>query len=469
MSEFRPLSEVLSFSNRKFNRAFWIWAIVTLVSFPIVMTSAALLPIFYLLLTAGLVVSDRKFPLIFLYIISLPTNGLIPREDFLVGGIGIQQVLALGALVAVLRIRVSNGIDVFKEIAYKLLILLLVYLVYTSFKNALFDMHGTHWVDAVKRLVNVTILYAPVLLLIRKMGNPIIAEWSQIAVFLGVVNMAIFCFVSPFLPDFGFYSLGTEMVGFARDADEYNRFTGVIGDGDSNTLGAFFVIACGFYLARPISLRRSFIIKAVVILSAIGVALTASRTALVSLLFVGVLFFMSAGKTKLKAQMLVGVVLLAVAAAPLWETVFERMAESGTEQFDTGSTGNRIGKWLAYLQHFIAHPTTFVYGASSPLFIGFNNRFIVAHNFYIQVIYNAGLFFLAGFAFLYAKLFRFMTKGTAAFRLDLIVFPLLAITFFVSDVGAFIYFIIFLALNRMGKGRPDAVPPTTSGSTDEIS
>jgi hypothetical protein len=145
--------------------------------------------------------------------------------------------------------------------------------------------------------------------------------------------------------------------------------------------------------------------------------------------------------------MAVATLLLFVLAAPIWETVLTRLTESGAEQLDTQSSGNRIGKWIIYVQHFLDHPSTFFRGASTPVFIGFNERFIVAHNFYIQVVYNAGAFFLLGFIGIYVKVFRLMFNGGTAYRLDLIVIPLMAITFFVSDIGAFLYFILFLATN----------------------
>ncbi|MFT4680873.1 MAG: hypothetical protein ACI9FU_000342 [Granulosicoccus sp.] len=447
------LSEIINFRNPKFNRAFWIWATIAAISIPIVMVSGMLLPVFFLAVAGGLLLLDMKFPLLVLYIIYLPTNGLIPRDDFLVGGIGIQQVLGLAALIAILRIRVTNPTDVFKRLAGSMLLLLLGYLVYTSFKNAVFDMHNTLWLDAVKRLVNVSIVYLPILLMIRKMGNSIVSEWAQIGVFLGVLNMGVFCFLSPLLPDLGFYSLGTEMVGIARDADAHNRFTGVIGDGDSNTLGAFFVIACGFYMARPVALRRSMLLKTVVGLGSIGIALTASRTALLSLFMLGLLFFSSPGKGKLKMQIAIGVIFMLIAAAPLWETVFARLTESGSDQLNTQSTGNRIGKWLFYFEHFKAVPSTFIAGSPKMIFAGFNNKFLVAHNFYIQVIYNAGALFLAGFIFLYSRIFSLMMRGISQYRIDMLILPLLAITFFVSDTGAFIYFIIFLSLYRL-RDRP---------------
>jgi hypothetical protein len=271
--------------------------------------------------------------------------------------------------------------------------------------------------------------------------------------------MAIFCFLSPYLPELGFYSLGIQEIGVAIDADQYDRYTGIIGDGDSNTLGAFFVIASGFLFSHPVALRRSSLLKTLLILCTVGIALTASRTALISLGMVAVLFFSTPGKGKLKMQMAVATLLLFVLAAPIWETVLTRLTESGAEQLDTQSSGNRIGKWIIYVQHFLDHPSTFFRGASTPVFIGFNERFIVAHNFYIQVVYNAGMPFLIGFVMIYTKIFRLMLAGVGTYRMDLILLPLLAITFFVSDIGAFIYFILFFATNCVADSSTASVRP----------
>jgi hypothetical protein len=168
------------------------------------------------------------------------------------------------------------------------------------------------------------------------------------------------------------------------------------------------------------------------------------------------LFFSAPGKGKLKTQIVFVILIIAIAFAPLWETVLTRLTESGAEQLNLESTGNRIGKWLFYFQHFKNVPSTLIFGSPEIIFAGFNGRFLVAHNFYIQVIYNAGVPFLLGFFYLYSRIFTTMTRGLSQNRIDMLILPLLAITFFVSDVGAFIYFIIFLALYRMKEKKEDA-------------
>ena len=442
------LTDWINIKNAFFRRAALTYGFVALVGFFLVVINAKLLPLLFLIVGAGLFFLDKKFLLVVLYLVYVPTNGLINRDEFLLGVLGIQQILSLLVFASLIRVKVSSrSITDLQKLASSLLLILLAYVSYTYFKNAMYGLVETSWSDAVKKSINAWILYGPLVLLIRRSASDTIKGWLAVGTFLGVFNQAVFCFLSPFLPQLGFYSLGTEAFFSSGSDGDVSRYVGVMGNGDSNSLGVFFVIAIGFYLSRAASFNRSLAIKLLCGLCVLAIALTASRTAFLSLIIVGMIFLFKGGSKKVRIQLIFGSLLIAAISSPLWDTLMVRLTGAGAEQLSTDTSSNRIGKWLLYFQHFIDNPTTFIWGSSKTLFIGFNEIFIVAHNFYIQVVYNAGLVFLFLFLNQLIKLFKLILNKISVYNLIYIVVPFLAITLFVSDYGIFMYFCVFLALN----------------------
>ena len=441
------LNDWINFKNPAFRTVFMLYAVVAVLGFALVVANAKLLPLFFLVLSIALFLLNKKMLLLVLYIVYLPTNGLINREDFLLGVFGIQQILGILTFVALAKVKSTNKLTVFQKIAGRLMLVLIVYMVYTFLKNAFFGLMDANWVDAIKKVLNTIVLFGPLLLVLKKCTSDTIKGWTAMGVFFGVLNQAVYCFLSPVLPELGFYSLGTEAFFASSGTADVSRYIGVMGNGDSNTLGAFFVMSVGFFLSRPDSFNKSTLIKIVAALCVLAVALTASRTAFLSLALIGMLFLSKRGSGKIKFQLILGVILIAALSSPLWDTLLSRLSGAGAEQLNTDTSSNRIGKWLLYFDHFVSHPTTFLYGSSEVILIGFKDIFIAAHNFYIQVVYNAGLVFLVLFAKQYMSILKLMIDNFSNFRLIFILIPFMAITFFVSDFGIFVYFSVFLALS----------------------
>lgn len=424
-----------------------LFASVGIVGFLLVLINAKLLPVFFLLIGTLLFILDKKSLLIVLYVIYVPTNGLINRTDFIFSLLGIQQILGILTFISLLRVKVPVGsITKLQKLAVRLMMVLLVYVSYTYLKNAMFGLQDMGWTDAFKKILNVAVLYGPLVLLLRKCGSDSIKGWVLLGAFFGVINQVVYCYLSPFLPGLGFYSQGTEAFFSTGLEDDVSRYVGIMGNGDSNTLGVFFVMSIGFFLSHSASFNRSLIIKVLCGFAAVAIALTASRTAFLSLGIVGMIFLAQDGSKKVRFQLIIGALLIGAVSSPLWDTLLTRLSGAGAEQLSTDTSGNRIGKWLLYFQHFVSHPLTFLRGSSEPILIGFNNVFIAAHNFYIQVIYNAGLGILALFIMQYFNLFKLMFRKIPSRNLIYIVFPFLAITIFVSDYGIFMYFCVFLVL-----------------------
>lgn len=449
------LSDWITPRNKVFRQTAVLYSFVAVAGFFLVVLNARLLPIFFLIVGFVLLLLDKKLLLISLYIIYVPTNGLIDRSDFLGGILGIQQILGILALAILPKIRVtSKHLPKLQKLGSDLLLILLLYLSYTFLKNAFFGLFETSFADAVKKVLNLVLLYGPLLLILRKCTSDVVKGWVVVAACIGVFNQVIYCFLSPYLPDLGFYSLGTEAFFTRTDVEGVGRFVGVMGNGDSNSLGAFFVLAVGFFLSHPRSLNRSSIIKGLAALCVVAIALTGSRTAFLSLVIIVMYFLIKGGNSKARLQFMLGAIIVIAVSSPLWDTLLLRLSDASTEQLSANTSSNRIGKWLLYIKHFVERPLTFIRGSSETILIGFNNIFIAAHNFYIQVVYNAGLGFLILFFYQFLLLGKIIAKSASNNPLIYIALPFFAITNFVSDYGIFIYFCLFVALFSL---RSDAV------------
>lgn len=451
------LSDWITPRNKAFRQTALLYSFVAVAGFFLVVLNAKLLPVFFLIVGATLFLLDKKLLLISLYLIYVPTNGLIDRSDFLGGILGIQQILGVLAFAVLPKFRViQKPSPKLQRLASDLLLVLLLYLSYTFFKNAFFGLFETSFADAVKKVLNLILLYGPLLLILRKCTADIIKGWVVIAAFLGVLNQVLYCYLSPYLPDLGFYSLGTEAFFSRTDVEGVGRFVGVMGNGDSNSLGVFFVLAIGFFLSHPRSFNRSSLIKGLAALCVVAIALTGSRTAFLSLVIIVILFLIKGGSSKARLQFMLGAIVVIAVSSPLWDTLLLRLSDASTEQLTADTSSNRIGKWLLYFKHIVERPLTLIRGSSETILIGFNNIFIAAHNFYIQVVYNAGLGFLTLFIYQFFLLARIIAKSASNNPLVYIALPFFAITNFVSDYGIFIYFCLYVALYSISRDEADA-------------
>jgi hypothetical protein len=387
--------------------------------------------------------------LLFFYIILLPTNGIIDKEHFLFSFLGLKQIVAVfsGAYLYGLykkdkRFITDDNFQLASKTIGDLILLFILYNVYTYFKNAYWGLQEYDFVLAFNKSINNIIMYFPLFQLSRLMQLPGVYKTVDRAIIFGIANMILFMLLSPYLPGIGVKSIGTELTEFIDT--NYSRYAGIIADGDSNTLGVLFVLCIGFFLNQIKNYPRN-IVLVLIGLCCIGVALSASRTAFISLVSILLLFFFKDGKTKYKIQLALLFVLFAFISYPLWSLLLDRLTLSG-EQLNTQTDSNRVGKWILYFQFIINNPITFIAGTNNELKIGWGDVFYTAHNMYIQILYNAGLFFVFMFVRNYYKIISAWKKIKRTKNIYYIMLPFLFLTFFVSDMGIFYYFIVFLFL-----------------------
>ncbi|MCG3165864.1 MAG: hypothetical protein POELPBGB_01639 [Bacteroidia bacterium] len=408
--------------------------------------------IFFLLiffLISFYVFSAKPEYLIFFYIVLLPTNGIIDKEHFLFSFLGLKQIVAVfsGAYLYGLykndkKFIPDDNFQLASKTVGNLILLFILYNVYTYFKNAYWGLQEYDYIIAFNKSANNIIMYFPLFQLSRLMALPKLNKTVSRAIIFGIANMIIFTFISPQLSLLGIKSVGTQMYEF--DQSSFSRYVGVTADGDSNTMGVFFVLCIGFFLNQINNYSKSTVFI-LIGLCLVGVALSGSRTAFFSLVVIIFLFFTNDKKSKKKFQLSAIFVLFTVISFPLWSLLIDRLALA-TDQLNTESDSNRIGKWLLYFDFILSNPITFLAGTNNELKIGWGDVFYSAHNMYIQILYNAGLFFVLMFVRNYYKIIIAWRKIKTSKNIYYIMMPFLFLTFFVSDMGIFYYFIVFLFL-----------------------
>ena len=201
-------------------------------------------PLFIALLAFILIFLKKKEMVFILFLVSLTTNNLIPKENFFLGFIGIQQVLGLISFLLLFKNKRTkiNLNEPSLAIINKLLFFIVLYVVYTTFKNAYFGIFGANSIMVITRVINFPFLiYVSYLIINKPINNKIIAFRASIAsmIFLGVTSV-----FSSFFIVLGYY--------ISIDGEKMDRFNGFTGNGDANTLALIMVIGFAMILNKII-------------------------------------------------------------------------------------------------------------------------------------------------------------------------------------------------------------------------
>lgn len=388
---------------------------------------------------------------VFLFIFFIPTNDIFLTEDFIMSFIGIKQIIGVSMLVyyAVRKKYIDRAMQQscnratrdMVNLLVKMIYLMMAYWIYRNFKDAYFGLLEMDYTKAALKSVNSFLflfgLIPFIKILLSLKGESFILN----SLYFAVLNMLLFSFLSPYLPALGLKSIGTEITEF--DISNYQRYAGIVPDGDSNTLGVFFVMTALFFLMFSKKFRNWQLLS-VLSGSFFIVALSGSRTAFITLLLGVVLYMMYSRNKTLKLRLILLLPLIVALAMPFLSMLFDRLSLSN-EQFDTNTESNRIGKWLLYIEFFLQNPVTFITGAQTELLIGWGNIFYAAHNVYITMVYFSGLLFPGIFLIIQYKILKSCYRLRMLPDLLLIYMPFFFLTMFVSDLGILYGFVLYFA------------------------
>lgn len=378
-----------------------------------------------------------------LLIVYLLSNGFIGREYNMGGLFGVQQISAIvGLLFLVSGTNLANGINYTKKRfnLFKFPLYFLIFLaLYTNVKNYYFEIFNITISAVFFRSVNIYLINITLILVLKKFINS--SDFWKRAVNFCFVFFALSTFFSENLANSGFYTIAEE-----TEFESVKRLYGFYGNGDSNTMAGVAAIFIGYLLHKTeISNLSTFNSIFIIILGVLGFAvigIAASRTALISVLAISAFFlirllFSSNSKGK-NVFLFIFIMLFSI---PFLGFVFNRLITQSEDQvYEVEDTSNRIGKWVYYLNYFSENPITYLIGAKDELGVGWDNKFHVAHNLFVQLVYNGGIFFLIGFIIWIIHLIKFgLRSGHSFFYISL---PFFLCIMTLSDIGVLYFFLI---------------------------
>ena len=346
------------------------------------------------------------------------------------GFIGAQQISAIICFL-ILKTRKNNPTKLYSPgllLTNKFLSFLLFYIIYTAFKNMYFDIFNTDIGVVASRVINYSFLTYIIYLIFNKTSHNKLVSYR--AMLSSVIFLGITSIISNYLIPFGYY--------ISIEGDALDRYNGFIGNGDANTLALVMVIGFAMILNKiAISGWDSYLFIPISI-SIISIGLSGSRSGFLLLIATIIIFLIQIkGKKFVNGAFLF--LILTFLSAPILETNINRLKNASKEQANVNVTSNRVGKWILYTNYFLNNPKSFLLGADKELEVGWNGSYLVAHNIYLQIIYNAGIIFLIYYIHLICRfiLKRQYYEGNILIML----IPLVVGTLFISDYGALFFYL----------------------------
>jgi hypothetical protein len=370
-----------------------------------------------------------------LFIIILLSNGIITREDYISQVIGIQQVLVVLTLIYLItqRVAIINSPPLISNTIY-LTIYVLLYISYTTFKNSYFGIFDATIESSLFKITNLLLLSIVLILILRNH-----TEYNHI-VANGLIAAAVFLSLT------AIFSGTFQSLGFYTEISEdgyISRVNGFIGNGDANTLALVLILSIALLLNLP-QWRNNTISKLLLLpLFLFTIGITGSRSGLILLIIIFILTVLKKN-TRKNYFLVLGLTITVILSTFFFQATLDRFSNVQEEQFSTApGTSNRIGKWIFYYNHIINEQYSLLRGSSKEISLGWKGEFLVAHNFYIQCVYNAGMLFLVGFLFILIK--YFYIRGTSRSNILILIIPTAIGIFYISDIGIINFFILAVA------------------------
>ena len=297
---------------------------------------------FYFILSIVLFFTKKEY-LIILFILFLPTNGIISSDDYLFGILGINQINFISMMLFFLSIKNNNKPTLIQNNIKFLIYALIVSYAFEYFKDAVYGIGSTpNFTSASRKFINLLSKYIPLLLLINNLNHPKIFNLTFSSIFPSIFGLVVYAFFSSFLPEIGLKSFGNEVSSFGID-----RVYGVVADGDSNTFGTLIAMSIGFILLAN-SKSSKIIYNLLILICLLAVASSGSRASIISLILVLLVYYFISSFDPRKLWFILIISLVVVFSFESWIHIVDRFSLVD-QQFNTETSSNRIGKWILYI------------------------------------------------------------------------------------------------------------------------
>jgi hypothetical protein len=401
-----------------------------------------------IIIFGGLVVFlSRNQPklIISLYIYFISLNSIIGTQ-YNVFVVGFDEIVFISFLFFFLNSKTKvEKEDRIQKYSIRIVILIAFLQFYATSKGILLGIDNEHSVYYVaKNLFKIIVRYYPLIILIKNVRVSNYRFYIIAGILLAVITIVSSQPFTDTLISLGFniksplYSMHEVDGGALRSMGFYGA------GGDENSLGGFLSIIFGLGIILYENDKKLKIINTLLILLPfLGVFYTASRTAILCLSFIMFMFVIrNFNNAKLiKITITLGLLFIAFSST-IYSSFMRFFADSAINAISLeSSSSGRVYKWVRYLIFINNNPITYLIGNITQ--IDFNRS---VHNYFILIIYSAGLtpFFI--FISNIVKIITSYIKNGKNYNILYLIIPFLMIIGTVNSAGAGIYVWIILPL-----------------------
>jgi len=405
---------------------------------------------FYILYTLFLFIVDTKYVITF-FVYHLPLLPIISTEHKLFSLLGPEEIIYGTSFLVLLFIQKkylkADKLNKYQQISISFIYFLFLVNLYIIIKDIFLGLDpdktkGLFYIF--KNFVRSFLYYMSLVLLIKLIYFKGLYEYIIVGIKYAVVTITISMLFTKELMSIG---AGIALKpGLTNEilSGQYQRYLGFYGaGGDENSVGIFLVAAFGFFLAlfeRTGDLKKYIVFMGFAVL---GSFLTGSRTTFLALAFVILIFLITnkSGYAKI-VFLILGVIFYFVFTKQI-ELVLQRFIDPSAIKAINPNEEGRVGKWIIYGNWIMNHLETLLFGNQRN--ITYNRA---PHNYFVYLIYHAGLFVLIIFIkwfYRLIKLFEFrLSSTTLKNAYYLLPFPFVLMT--VNSFGSAIYLWLYLPI-----------------------
>lgn len=379
--------------------------------------------------------------IIVLYIIILPTAGIIPSDYNLFGIFGLDEFISIFTLYYLFTHRFINGTKFYiQRISTKVIVIIMFIFLLTNYTNAYYQIYEGSYFIVVKRLLFFILKYSPLVFVILHLRNYKLRKNVLIGIFISIFVIVLSQISTPHLAQIGLYTFDdSEFAGLARNIESIGRFSGIY-NGDPNSAGAYLAMIIGFLFIKIEKKEMVKYANVIIIVAIMGILLTASRTVISSLFLITIIFIINNRTRKSAFYLITFLLLLFFGLNSFIMNQLSRFHDAGL-QVDTNVEGNRIMKWVHYMTFMSENPVYFITGSQEEI----NNR--SAHNVFVQMVFNIGILPTTVFFLSLAKSGMTMLKNNSHSIYYII--PFIFITMFVGELTEVSLFLLLGSLHRI--------------------
>lgn len=375
----------------------------------------------------------------FVYFLSL--SSIVGTDNNLFMFIGLNEVTQLGILYYLLSTRrqKTHLPKMLRYIQYLIFILFLYHIIF-SLKSVIIpgwyieNVKPVSWIF--KRTFKLLLNYIPLILLVNRIWYKDLSKYIIPGMILSALIIVASMPISDFLNDVGF-TIGQMEFDTGFKGNQIIRAQGFYGaGGDVNSAGFFLVVMYTFVLIIVTYLKKNSVIMFVssLIIFA-GIILTASRTAILSLGLVVVLYMLfNKQRSANYFKVIVFFIFSIIVFFPIFNSAIERFfLDSAVTAIDVNQLG-RIGKWILYYEYFVANGSVIIFGYIIPI-----RSSEVPHNVMINMLYNGGLIIVAPFLIYLIKIFQKIINKNESYILFLPFIPFFGAVLSVNTPDSLLY------------------------------